>query len=78
MTGKGEPWHTKEEESATRQLLLFQQSAFMTRHSVDIVSYFHSVWVSVKRAPKELTRPGRTLMFSSARYPVYYPRCFER
>ena len=49
----------------------------MPQHSVDVVSYFHSVWryiwicCIVKRAPKELTRPGRALMFSSAWYPVY-------
>ena len=30
-------------ESATRESLLFQQSTFMPQHSVDVVSYFHSV-----------------------------------
>ena len=30
-------------ESATRESLLLQQSTFMAQHSVDAVSYFHSV-----------------------------------
>ena len=33
-------------ESATCESLLLQQSTFVPQHSVDVVSYFHSVWGS--------------------------------
>ena len=33
-------------ESAMRESLLLQQSTFVPQHSVDVVSYFHSVWAS--------------------------------
>ena len=50
-------------ESATFESLLLQQSTFMPQHSVDVVSYFHSVWGSAAllntHRPKELTRPAR-------------------
>ena len=63
-------------ESATRESLSLQQSTFVPQHSVDVVSYFHSVWGSaalLNAHPKNSHAPGRALMFSSAWYPVYDP-----